>query len=71
MAALVQVLEAASGQSLEDLMATRIFGPLGMTTSVAHQNNAIEQPAFHAFTNQRGVYEDSTTGTRPGGSTAG
>jgi D-alanyl-D-alanine carboxypeptidase len=60
MAALVQVLEAASGQSLEDLMATRIFGPLGMTASSAHQNNAIEEPAFHAFTNQRGVYEDST-----------
>jgi D-alanyl-D-alanine carboxypeptidase len=60
MAALVQVLEAASGQPLEDLMATRIFGPLGMTASAAHQNNAIEQPAFHAFTRQRGVFEDST-----------
>lgn len=60
MAALVQVLEAASGQSLEDLMAARIFGPLGMTASAAHQNNAIEQPAFHAFTSQRGVFEDST-----------
>lgn len=60
-AALVQVLEAASGQSLEDLMATRIFRPLGMTASAAHQNNEIEEPAFHAFTNQRGVYEDSTS----------
>ena len=60
MAALVQVLEAASGQSLEDLMSTRIYGPLGMTASAAHQNNAIEHPAFHAFTSQRGVYEDST-----------
>lgn len=59
-AALGQVLEAASGQSLPDLMAARIFGPLGMTASAAHQNNEIEQPAFHAFTNQRGVYEDST-----------
>jgi D-alanyl-D-alanine carboxypeptidase len=60
MAALVQVLEKASGQSLDELMADRIFRPLGMTASAAHQNNAIEQPAFHAFTNQRGVYEDST-----------
>lgn len=60
MAALVRVLEAASGQSLADLMAARIFRPLGMTASAAHQNNAIEEPAFHAFTNQRGVYEDST-----------
>lgn len=60
MAALAEVLKAATGQSLEDLMATRIFEPLAMTDSAAHQNNAIEQPAFHAFTNQRGVYEDST-----------
>lgn len=59
-AALVQVLEQASGQSLEALMADRIYEPLGMTASSAHQNNAIEQPLFHAFTNQRGVYEDST-----------
>jgi D-alanyl-D-alanine carboxypeptidase len=59
-AALVQVLEQASGQSLEHLMATRIFRPLKMTASAAHQDNAIEQPAFHAFTSQRGVYEDST-----------
>jgi D-alanyl-D-alanine carboxypeptidase len=61
MAALVQVLEQASGQSLEDLMAAHIFRPLKMTASAAHQNNAIEEPAFHAFTSQRGVYEDSTS----------
>ncbi len=60
MAALVEVLEAASGQSFDDLMATRIFEPLGMTASSAHQNNAIAEPAMHAFTNSRGVYEDST-----------
>ena len=59
-AALVQVLEQASGQSLEQLMAARVFRPLQMTASAAHQNNALEQPAFHAFTSQRGVYEDST-----------
>lgn len=60
MAALVQVLEQASGQSLEELMATRIYEPLKMTTSSAHQNNAIEPPLMHGFTNQRGVFEDST-----------
>ena len=59
-AALVEVLEKASGQSLEQLMAERVYGPLGMTTSSAHQNNAIEPPMMHAFTSQRGVYEDST-----------
>ena len=60
MAALVEVLVAASGQSLDELMAARIFEPLGMTASSAHQNNAIAEPTFHAFTSQRGVYEDST-----------
>lgn len=60
MAALAEVLEAASGQSLADLMSTRIYTPLGMTASSAHQNNAITEPVFHAFTSQRGVYEDST-----------
>jgi len=59
-AALIEVLEAASGQSLEDLMATRIFEPLAMTDSSAHQNNDIDPPLFQAFTNQRGVYENST-----------
>lgn len=60
MAALVQVLEIASGQSLEDLMAERIFEPLGMDASSAHQDNTIAEPAFHAYTNSRGVYEEST-----------
>ncbi len=60
MAVLVQVLEMASGQPLEDLMAERIFDPLGMVASSAHRDNAIAEPAFHAYTNSRGVYEDST-----------
>lgn len=61
LAALVEVLEAASGEIFEALMATRIFEPLGMASSSAHQNNAIGEPAFHAYTNMRGVYEDSTS----------
>lgn len=59
-AALVEVLEAASGQSLDHLMADRIFGPLGMSASSAHQDNAIAEPAYRAYTNTRGVYEEST-----------
>jgi D-alanyl-D-alanine carboxypeptidase len=60
MAALVELLEEATGQSLEDLMASRIFEPLGMTASSAHKNNAIAEPAMHAYTNSRGVYEETT-----------
>jgi D-alanyl-D-alanine carboxypeptidase len=59
-AVLVQVLEMASGRSLEDLMAERIFEPLAMDASSAHQDNAIAEPAYHAYTSSRGVYEDST-----------
>jgi len=60
MAVLVDVLEQVSGQSLEEMMASRIFEPLGMTQSAAHTNNAIAEPAFHAYTYERDVYEDST-----------
>lgn len=59
-ATLVEVLEGASGQSLDDLMADRIFGPLGMSASSAHQDSAIAEPAYRAYTNTRGVYEEST-----------
>lgn len=60
MVALVEVMEKATGQTLGELMATRIFEPLAMGDSAAYHNNAIEEPAYHAFTNSRGVYEDST-----------
>ncbi len=59
-AALVEVLEGASGQPIEDLMADRIFDPLGMSASSAHQDNAIAEPSFRAYTNSREVYEEST-----------
>lgn len=60
MAVLVEVLERASRESLQDLMASRIFEPLNMTASSAHKNNEISEPVMHAYTNARGVYEDST-----------
>jgi D-alanyl-D-alanine carboxypeptidase len=60
MAALVEVLEGASGKSLEDLMAERLFDPLGMTASSAHHDNAIAEPAMRSYTSSRGVYEEST-----------
>ncbi len=60
MAALVEVLELASGETFEELMASRIFEPLGMTGSSAHQDNAISPPFLHAYTSTRGVYEEST-----------
>jgi D-alanyl-D-alanine carboxypeptidase len=61
MASLVEVLEAASGQPLDELMAERIFEPLDMQHSSAHDDAEIGQPAYRAFTHERGVYEESTT----------
>jgi D-alanyl-D-alanine carboxypeptidase len=60
MAVLVEVLEGASGESLEELMASRIFEPLGMTSSSAHHDSSITAPILHAYTDARGVYEEST-----------
>ena len=61
MASLVEVLEAASGQTLPELMSERIYEPLGMDDSSAHVDAEIGQPAYRAFTSDRGFYEESTT----------
>lgn len=61
MASLVEVLTQASGMDLGELMATYVFEPLGMDDSAAYQDATIGTPAFRAFTNGRGVYEESTT----------
>ena len=60
MAAVVELLEVATGESFEDLMAERIFEPLGMHDSSARQDNAISEPMMRAFSASRGVYEETT-----------
>ena len=55
-----QVLEEATGQSLEDLIAEYVLDPLDLDDIVANQGPAIPEPAVHAFTAERGVWEDST-----------
>lgn len=55
-----EVLEAASGESLEELIATYILDPLELHATVADQGPAIPEPAVHAFTFERGVWEDSS-----------
>lgn len=70
-AVLVEVLEAASGQDIDDLLAERIFGPLGMDHSSAYQDATIDAPALRAFTEERGVFEESTTWDSTWGMNAG
>ncbi len=60
MAALVELFEIVTGETFEDLMASRIFEPLGMHDSSARQDNALGAPMMRAFSASRGVYEETT-----------
>ena len=55
-----EVLEAASGKPLEELIAEFILDPLELDATVQDAGPAIPEPAVHAFTLERGVWEDST-----------
>ncbi len=55
-----EVLEAATGQTVSELLASRIFEPLGMTHSAGFTTNEIGSPTFHAYSNERGMYEETT-----------
>lgn len=55
-----EVLEAASGQPLEELIAQYLLDPLGLDATVQDVGPAIPEPAVHAFTLERGVWEDSS-----------
>ncbi|SNT63582.1 D-alanyl-D-alanine carboxypeptidase [Asanoa hainanensis] len=54
------VLEKATGESLADLLRERILDPLGMRDSQVVLNSQISEPYLHAYTNERGIFEDST-----------
>lgn len=58
---LAEVMEAASGSSLEELIDEYVLGPLDLEHTVADQTAAMPEPAIHAFTAERGVWEDSTS----------
>ncbi|WP_438853858.1 serine hydrolase domain-containing protein [Agromyces sp. M3QZ16-3] len=55
-----EVLEAASGEPLEELIAREVLEPLGLEQTVASEEPSIPAPVVHAFTAERGVWEDST-----------
>jgi D-alanyl-D-alanine carboxypeptidase len=54
------VLEKASGKSLGDLLAEHILQPLGMDASKVQVTPQMVEPILHGYTNERGVFEDST-----------
>ncbi len=53
-------LEAATGTPLEELVATRVVTPLGLHDIRYGLDAALRQPVLQAYTNERGVFENST-----------
>ncbi|MFD8410160.1 serine hydrolase domain-containing protein [Streptomyces sp. NPDC059650] len=53
-------LERISGQRLDRLLAARVFGPLGLGQTANRFTPQIPEPVLHAFTAERGRYEEST-----------
>ncbi|WP_329412802.1 beta-lactamase family protein [Nocardia vinacea] len=54
------VLEKATGKSLGDLIQQRVLDPLGMKQSRVMLTPQMVEPSLHGYTNERGVFEDST-----------
>ena len=55
-----RVMEKVTHRSLTTLMTQRILRPLGMTQTRMSKLPSIPAPTLHAYTSERGVYEDST-----------
>jgi D-alanyl-D-alanine carboxypeptidase len=55
------VVQKATGQTVAKQMTTRILRPLRLDDTRISSKAAIPDPVLHAFTSERGVYEDSTT----------
>ncbi len=55
-----RVLEKASGRSMSALMEEYILKQLGLANTHSIQTAQMPFPAIHAFSGERGIYEDST-----------
>jgi CubicO group peptidase (beta-lactamase class C family) len=59
-AILSQVISQVTGKSISTLMRERVLGPLRLDHTQISRYPALPGPALHAYTGERGVYEDST-----------
>lgn len=57
---LSQVISQVTGKSISALMRERVLGPLGLDHTQISRFPAFPGAALHAYTGERGVYEDST-----------
>ena len=55
-----RVVEQVTGKSVTELLQKKFLGPLGLTQTKITKLPAIPAPALHAYTGERGVYEEST-----------
>ena len=54
------VLEQVTGRSMSDLAQEGIFEPLGLHDTAFAETAHIQEPVLHAFTGERGVWEEAT-----------
>jgi D-alanyl-D-alanine carboxypeptidase len=55
-----RVVEQVTGESVTELLQTKFLDPLGLSDTKITKDPAIPDPALHAYTSERGVYEEST-----------
>jgi D-alanyl-D-alanine carboxypeptidase len=55
-----EALTAITDQPVDELIRERIVEPLGMRGTQSHQTAVIPEPVLHAYTKERGTYEEST-----------
>ena len=55
-----KVLEAATGQALADLIKEGVVDKLGLKDTRSDVTPFIQEPVLHAFSEDRGIYEEST-----------
>ncbi len=58
------VMEAATGQSVEQLMQDRVLDPLGLTGTVNNATGQLADPALHTLTSERREWLGIAPGTR-------
>lgn len=47
------ILEAVGGAPLDELLAAKVLGPLGLTETASHDSAFIPEPVLHAYTSER------------------
>ncbi|MGW2785807.1 serine hydrolase domain-containing protein [Streptomyces populi] len=57
---LIQALEKITGTRIDKLLRERVTGPLGLDNTRNDFTPDIPRPVLHAFTSERGLYEEST-----------